>query len=121
MSERVLSVLSLFIKNMKYTKYIIVVVLLVLTNLITYFFSSHEVIWGHNYNPDGTQDYKPWIFSLKDSYYNEVYYCGRVLDVLHMCWKHDKQFWEDSIRNTSEYHELDSLCEQEWEDFYEEW
>lgn len=112
---------------MKLKKIILVGVLVVVTNLGTWFLSSHTIVWGVNHLPVYTYDNKTALDI-------ERQYCMCMIEMLHMYWQnydveYDEKgevisrhtFFDDCIAETDVYLKADSLNEGDWEDFFTEW
>lgn len=112
---------------MKWKKIMVVGVIVVVTNLTTWFLSSHTIVWGANHLP-------AYVYDDKTELSLEREYCGCMMEMLHDYWefkdveyndegdiisKHN--FWNDVIMETEAYQKADSLNNGDWEDFPFHW
>lgn len=104
---------------------IFTIVLLCLTNVSTWFLSSHEIEWDDNHIPCD-------CYSTHDALVAERQYCGAIFEILHDYWEFlDVQytdstvvrhaFWKDVIMEGDAYHTADSINGGDWEDFFYHW
>lgn len=102
-------------------------VILVVTNLATWFFSSHEIFWGTDHLP-------AYVIDTKDALREEREYCNAIFEMLHEYWQYydveydtegnviaRHNFWIDCIEESDAYMKADSLNHGDWEDFFYDW
>lgn len=99
---------------------IAVVVLLLVTNAMSYFIGSHEFFMGADVNPDGTESiWYPHYYNTSEALSYERQYANALLEGLHRFYSSDdNDFWFDVFMKTPEYQKIDSINGGDWEDFY---
>lgn len=107
--------------NMKrYKNIIIVVILLCITNTITYFIGSHTFITP------------TCFFNTEKARVEEIKYCNAWIELCHYYLydnnpnnpydsieKHN--YWYDVVMESDYYQQIDSLNQRDWEDWYCDW
>ena len=96
------------------------IVLLLVTNMVSYFIGSHEIFMAQDVNKDGTTSMTyPHFYNTKEALKFEREYANALMEGLHRFYSNDdNDFWFDVFMETPEYHKIDSLNHGDWEDFY---
>lgn len=101
-------------------KIIATIVLLLVTNVVSYFIGSHSFFMAADVKEDGTETiFYPHWYSTAEALNFEREYANALLEGLHRFYSNDdNDFWFDVFMQTPEYHKIDSLNGGDWEDFY---
>ena len=105
---------------MKTKTYIIIAVIVVLSNCLSYFIGSHDIYMAADVRPDGTSSMSyPHYYSLRESLAVERQLANALFMGLHRFYSNDdNEEWFEGFAKTKEYAEIDSIKEGDWEDFY---
>lgn len=103
----------------KCKKWIIAVLVLIVTNFISYFIGSHYFYMAADVYPHGeSMRYPHWYNTLEALQY-ERKLSNALFEGLHRFYGDPgNNFWYSSFCGTKEYQKLDSLLNQNWGDFY---
>jgi len=124
---------------MKRKNLLAIVLLLLVTNAVSYFLGSHEIYMAADCHKDGTTSiYYPHFYNTKESLYFERQYCNAWMELAHhylydnnpniQDWMNEEDierernnYWYDVVMESDYYLKIDSLNEGYWEDWYCNW
>lgn len=102
----------------------LIIMLLVITNGITYFVTSHNFMWGYKVNTETHKVNKIpslYIQNIEKSLSEECKFTNALWELLHLTYEDNLQYWENTVRYSKEYQVVDSLKQGDWEDFFYIW
>lgn len=114
-------------------KIIITVLLLLITNTISFFVGSHNIYWARDIHTDGsTSILYPHYYNTKEALKAEREYCNAWIELCHY-YLYDNNptqpynsveknnYWYDVVMESDYYLKIDSLNKGNWEDWYCDW
>ena len=104
----------------KKVKIIAIIVALIVSNMVSYWFGSHTVFLAKDVYEDGSMSisYPHWFNTQRALDYERSYACA-LMEGLHRFYSNDdNDFWFDVFMETPEYQKIDSINGGDWEDFY---
>ena len=95
-------------------------VLVIVTNILSYYIGSHDIYMAADVRPDGTESiWYPHSYNIKEALSFEREYANALREGLHRFYSNDdNESWFEGFMKTKEYQKIDSLCKGNWEDFY---
>lgn len=125
---------------MKKKNLLAIVLLLLVTNAMSYFIGSNTIYMAKDCHKDGTESiWYPHFFNTEDALIHERQYCSAWIELAHyylydnnpsMCSecndstdieRERNNYWLDVVSESDYYEKIDSLNGGDWEDFYENW
>lgn len=105
---------------MKTKTYIIIAIIVTISNIASYYIGSHDIFMAADVYPDGTCSISyPHSYSIRESLSAERELANALFEGLHRFYSNDdNEDWFSKFLPTKEYQKIDSLLESDWEDFY---
>jgi hypothetical protein len=105
---------------MKTKTYIIIAIIVTISNIASYYIGSHDIFMAADVYPDGTCSISyPHSYSIRESLSVERELANALFEGLHRFYANDdNEKWFEGFAKTKEYAKIDSIKNGDWEDFY---